>query len=130
MGIAARAFIWTGNRRRYAGPDLVLGELRVRVARRGQELLLAVRVEVGEDHGRARLRRLAGEQSVDDLRGRPARAGEVLGPGAAALGPVDAGEERRDDLPELVEHHRRVLLRLRERVRAHAQQERLERLAG
>ncbi len=107
-------------------PDLVLGQVRVRVAHRGEELVLAVGIEVGEDDRGSWLRRLAAEKLADELGRRLARVAEVLGPGAAALGAVDAGQERRDHLPELGEHHRRVPLRFGQRMRPHAHQERLE----
>ena len=111
-------------------PDLILGQVRVRVAHRGEELLLAVGIEVGEDDRRSGLRRLAAEEPADVLGRGLAGVAEVLGPGAAALRAVDAGQERRDDLPQLGEHHRRVLLRLGQRMRPHAHQERLEGLPG
>ena len=90
----------------HAVEQLRLGQVRVRVTDRGQHLVLAVGIPVE----RASLRRPSARRSSaskiagdDDRRCRRGSC-EVVGPGAAAVGPVDADEERRDDLAQLVEH--------------------------
>jgi hypothetical protein len=108
-----------------AGPphlleDLRLGQVRVRVTDRGEHLVLAVDVPVEQRHGCHGFGRFVHEQTLDEIGGLVAGPGEVLGPRAAAVGPVDACEKRRDHLAQLVEHELRVRLGFRQRVRAHA----------
>ena len=102
----------------------------MRVADRGEELVFGVGIEVGEGHRRTRLGNGSAEEAVDELRGLAARLREVGAPGNATIRPVHASDERRDDLAQLLEHHRRVRLCLGQRVRPHTEQQRLERLAA
>ena len=101
----------------------------VRVTDRGEHLVLAVGIPVDEADLVGRLGPLVAEQALDERVGVVARRGQVRRPRSAALGTVDAHEERRDDLAELVEHQLGVHLRLGQRMGAHAQEQRLEGLA-
>ena len=102
----------------------------MRVADGGEELVFRVGIEVGEGDRRARLGLGGAEEPVDELGGVVAPLREVLAPHAAPIGPVDPGDERRDDLAQLFQHHRGVLDRFGQRVGPHAEQQRLERLAA
>ena len=87
-----------------------------------------VRVDRGSD-GRVPGRRSGHRRST--TRAVCSRVGAEVGrPLAAALGDVDALQERRDHLAQLDEHHVRVVARLGQRVRAHAEQQLLVGLAG
>ncbi len=109
---------------------LVVGEVRLRVADGGEELVLGLGVEVGEGDRGPRFGPLTCEDALHQVAGVVPGLGQVGAPRDAAVFAVDAGEEARDDLAQLLEHHRRVAARLGERVRAHAQQQRLVALAG
>ncbi len=101
-----------------------------------QDLLLPVGVEVEQrdlrlaaaaaDVERSELRPQAGHQALRCVAGRR----EVLGPLPTPRGDVDALEEGRDHLAQLVQHHVGVVARFGKRVRAHAQQQLLVGLAG
>ena len=108
----------------------MLGQVRVRVADRRQQLVLGVGVPVDERDGLGGCRRLVGEQRLDELGGALAGGRQVAAPAAAALGDVDAAQEARDHLAQLVEHQLAVVAGLGQRVGAHSQQQRLERLAA
>jgi hypothetical protein len=62
--------------------------------------------------------------------GLVARPGQVVRPGTAAVGPVDAREERRDDLPQLGQQAVGDVAGLGELVRSQAQQQPLVGLPG
>ena len=104
--------------------------MRLRVADRTEQLVLGVGVEVGERDVRPGLGGVAVEQAGHELGGGRSRLREVRAPHDAAVFAVDPCEERRDHLAELLEHGGRVAAGLGQRVGTHAQQQRLERLAG
>jgi hypothetical protein len=99
----------------------------------GHELDLAVRIPVEQGDPRGRLGRLGwlaiGEQPRDDVLHGPPRGGQVGAPGHAAVIEVDPLQEAGDDLAELAQHEVGVGPRLRQRVRAHPEQEGLVPLA-
>ena len=105
--------------------QLGVRQVRHRVERGGDDLGLARRVVVGQrDLGHQR--RL---DAVEGLRrhGASVLAGrlEIAAPGDAAVLLVDAGQERRDDLAQLGQHHVGVVPRLGQRARPQPQEERL-----
>ena len=99
------------------------------IQRRGDELQLAIGVEVRQGHFRAGLRFPAREAGGDVFHCL-SRGGEIAGPPTAAIRLVDAREERGDHLPQLDEHLAGARTDLGERARAHPQEQRLEGLAG
>jgi hypothetical protein len=110
--------------------EAVVGQVRGGVHRRGDHLLLAERVVVGERHGVAVTRLDALGELRRDLSRGVARLREVAGPRDAAVGEIDALEERGDHLAELDEHQVGVVADLRQRVRVHPDQHLLVRLTG
>ena len=77
-----------------------LRQIGVRVADRGEQLVLAVGVEVDELHLGHRVDRRAPEQLVDEVGGRLASVGEILAPETAAVGQVDPAQKARDHLAQ------------------------------
>ena len=102
----------------------------MRVADRGEELVLGIGIPIEQPHDRRRLDRCAAEQPIDDIGGVRARGDEVVAPRAAPLRDVDAAQEARDHLAQLRQHQPGVLASLRQRVRPHPQQQRFEPLAA
>ena len=97
------------------GEQLVVGQRRHRIERRGDDLDFAVRVEVGERDFVARARATRSQpgrrsRAVSNARRVSAR---YCAPAPAAVRLIDAREKRRDDLAQLGEH----LLRRRRGLR-------------
>ncbi len=118
--------------RQLGDPRAHLGQVAPggRPERVGHHPLLAVRVEVDQPHRGAGRRRLGRpEQLGAERRGRPLGRPQVGRVRAAAVGPVDAGEEVRDHLAQLDQHPAGALARLGQRVPEHPHQHRLVGLA-
>ena len=110
--------------------QLRFGKVRVRVTDRGEHLVLAVGIPVEQrDVGRG-LGFVGREDARDEVGGVVAGLREVRRPRLAPVGAVDAHEERRDDLAELLEHQLGVQAGFGQRVGAHAEQQRFVGLAG
>ena len=76
----------------------------MRIADRRQQLVLGVRVPVDERHRRHVLDRCATEEPIDDGGRVGAGRREVVAPLTTTIGQVDAAQEARDHLAQLVQH--------------------------
>ena len=103
----------------------------MRVADRGEQLVLGLGIEVDECdrlRWRGRPRPPTSDSTSSAVRSRV--VAEVVAPADAALGDVDPPQEAGDHLAQLVQHQLAVVACLGQRVGAQTQQQRLERLTA
>ncbi len=121
-----RAFV--GRQAARDRQQLVVGQVGRRIQGGGDDLDLAVGIEIRERHFVARLRADPSEERSRDEPRRVARGRQIPAPPAAAIRLIDACQERRHQLPQLREHQIGALPDFVERVRAHAEEKRFIRL--
>ena len=108
--------------------QLVVGQCRHGVQRRGHDVRFAIRVEVGQRHLGFRLRvHVLDERARGRVEVAP-RVREVLDPASSAVGLIQPRQERRDHVAQFCEHLARAAAHFVERMREHPQQQRFERL--
>ena len=114
----------------HALKNLRLGQVGVRVADGCKQLVFGLRIPVEQlDRGGWLYWRTA-EDAINKLGRAIAGTDHVFAPATAAIGKIDAAQEARDDLAQFVQHELGVMLSFGQRMRLHAQQQHLKRLAG
>ena len=105
-------------------------EIGAGVQRGGHHLRLPVGIEFGQRHLGLLIVPIVARHAVQQLPGLLLAAAQVVGPKAAPPRLIDPPQERRDHLPELLEHRAGHFAAFSQRVRPHPEQQRLVRLSG